>query len=120
VQKLLIHAGMNAILRGENAVLAHCADLGAIGVWADGTSEWIQLGVGFDANWTLVGCGDFDGDPTSTARSVTRSASTVPRRRHGLDRHRVGGRVLHCGSARRRSGTTQRGADIVPRVSTFF
>ena len=24
-QKLLIHAGMNAILRGENAVLAHCA-----------------------------------------------------------------------------------------------
>jgi len=53
---------MNAILRGENAVLAHCADLGAIGVWADGTSEWIQLGVGFDANWTLVGCGDFDGD----------------------------------------------------------
>ena len=26
-QKLLIHAGMNAILRGENAVLAHCAAL---------------------------------------------------------------------------------------------
>lgn len=26
-QKLLIHAGMNAILRGENAVLAHCAVL---------------------------------------------------------------------------------------------
>ena len=26
-QKLLIHAGLNAILRGENAVLAHCAAL---------------------------------------------------------------------------------------------
>ncbi|MBR3689320.1 MAG: hypothetical protein IKL85_09635, partial [Lentisphaeria bacterium] len=47
---------------GMNSIVWHCASLGAIGVWTDGTSEWTQLGIGFDANWTLVGCGDFDGD----------------------------------------------------------
>ncbi len=47
---------------GMNSIVWHCASLGAIGVWTDGTSEWTQLGIGFDANWTLVGCGDFNGD----------------------------------------------------------
>ena len=47
---------------GANSIVWHCAGLGAIGVWTDGTSEWMQLGIGFDANWTLVGCGDFNGD----------------------------------------------------------
>ena len=40
----------------------HTADIGALGVWTDGTDSWVSLGAGYDANWTLVGCGDFDGD----------------------------------------------------------
>jgi hypothetical protein len=47
---------------GANSIVWHCAGLGALGVWTDGTSNWISLGPGFDSNWTLVGCGDFDGD----------------------------------------------------------
>ncbi len=47
---------------GANSIVWHCAGLGAIGVWTDGTSNWISLGGGFDSNWTMVGCGDFDGD----------------------------------------------------------
>ena len=47
---------------GANSIVWHCAGLGAIGVWTDGTSNWIPLGGGFDSNWTLVGCGDFNGD----------------------------------------------------------
>ena len=47
---------------GANSIVWHCAGLGALGVWTDGTSNWISLGAGFDSNWTLVGCGDFNGD----------------------------------------------------------
>ena len=46
----------------KNSIVWHCAGLGALGVWKDGTNEWVSLGAGFDSNWTLVGCGDFDGD----------------------------------------------------------
>ena len=48
---------------GKNSIVWHCADIGALGVWTDGTDSWVGLGPGgYDANWTLVGCGDFDGD----------------------------------------------------------
>jgi len=47
---------------GANSIVWHCAGLGAIGVWTDSTNNWVSLGVGFDSNWTLVGCGDFNGD----------------------------------------------------------
>ena len=46
----------------KNSIVWHCAGLGALGVWTDGTSEWTSLGAGFDSNWTMVGCGDFNGD----------------------------------------------------------
>ena len=36
--------------------------LGALGVWTDGTENWVSMGSGFDATWTLIGCGDFNGD----------------------------------------------------------
>ena len=47
---------------GMNSIVWHSAELGALGVWTDGTDTWVSLGGGYDANWTLVGCGDFDGD----------------------------------------------------------
>ena len=47
---------------GMNSIVWHSAELGALGVWTDGTDTWVSLGGGYDENWTLVGCGDFDGD----------------------------------------------------------
>ncbi len=47
---------------GMNSIVWHSAELGALGVWTDGTDTWVGLGAGYDSNWTLVGCGDFDGD----------------------------------------------------------
>ena len=47
---------------GMNSIVWHSTDLGALGVWTDGTDNWISLGAGYDENWTLVGCGDFDGN----------------------------------------------------------
>ena len=47
---------------GMNSIVWHSADIGALGVWTDGTDTWVSLGSGYDGNWTLVGCGDFDGD----------------------------------------------------------
>ena len=46
---------------GMNSIVWHCNEIGALGVWTDGTDSWISLGAGYDSNWTLVGCGDFDG-----------------------------------------------------------
>ena len=46
----------------KNSIVWHCAGLGALGVWTDGTSSWTSLGAGFDSNWTMIGCGDFNGD----------------------------------------------------------
>ena len=47
---------------GMNSIVWHSAELGALGVWTDGTDTWVSLGGGYDENWMLVGCGDFDGD----------------------------------------------------------
>ncbi len=47
---------------GMNSIVWHSTELGALGVWTDGTDSWVGLGAGYDANWTLVGCGDFTGD----------------------------------------------------------
>ncbi len=47
---------------GMNSIVWHCTEIGALGVWTDGTDSWISLGAGYDSNWTLVGCGDFNGD----------------------------------------------------------
>ena len=47
---------------GANSIVWHAPELGALGVWTDGTDAWTGLGAGFDSNWEMVGCGDFDGD----------------------------------------------------------
>ena len=41
---------------GKNSSLA------ALGVWTDGTADWVSLAGGFDSSWTMLGCGDFDGN----------------------------------------------------------
>ncbi len=51
---------------GKNSIVWHCTDIGALGVWTDGTDSWVSLGAGYDANWTLVGCGDFAGTGKDT------------------------------------------------------
>jgi hypothetical protein len=45
-----------------NSIVWYTYELGALGVWTDGTESWVQVGSGFDATWTLIGCGDFNGD----------------------------------------------------------
>ena len=47
---------------GVNSIVWYTYELGALGVWTDGTESWVQVGSGFDATWTLIGCGDFNGD----------------------------------------------------------
>ena len=37
-------------------------ELGALGAWTDGTENWVSIKGGFNADWSLVGCGDFSGD----------------------------------------------------------
>jgi hypothetical protein len=51
-------------LTGSDApsVVWHAQELGALGVWTDGTDNWTGIAGWFDANWTMLGCGDFDGD----------------------------------------------------------
>ena len=51
---------------GMNSIVWHCTELGALGVWTDGTDSWVGLGAGYDSNWTLVGCGDFTGSGKDT------------------------------------------------------
>ncbi len=46
---------------GKNSIVWHTTDIGALGVWTDGTDNWVSLGAGYDSHWTLIGCGDFDG-----------------------------------------------------------
>ena len=48
--------------RGMNSIVWHSTDLGVLGVWTDGTDNWIGLGIGYKDDWKMVGCGDFDGD----------------------------------------------------------
>jgi len=45
-----------------NSIVWHTWELGALGAWVDGTENWVSIGGGFDANWKLIGCGDFDAD----------------------------------------------------------
>ncbi len=47
---------------GAPSVVWHAQELGALGVWTDGTDNWTGIAGWFDANWTMLGCGDFDGD----------------------------------------------------------
>ena len=47
---------------GVNSIVWYTYELGALGVWTDGTENWVQIASGFNADWTLIGCGDFSGD----------------------------------------------------------
>ena len=47
---------------GTASVVWHAQELGALGVWTDGTDNWTAVDGWFDANWSMLGCGDFDGD----------------------------------------------------------
>ena len=47
---------------GTNSIVWYTYELGALGAWTDGTENWVGIGTGFDESWTLIGCGDFDGD----------------------------------------------------------
>ena len=46
-----------------NSIVWYAPELYALGVWTDGTTDWVSLSASFGGDaWTLVGCGDFDGD----------------------------------------------------------
>ena len=47
---------------GANSIVWYTHELGALGAWTDGTENWVSIASGFDSNWSLVGCGDFNGD----------------------------------------------------------
>ena len=47
---------------GANSIVWYTHELGALGAWTDGTENWVSIKGGFNADWTLVGCGDFSGD----------------------------------------------------------
>ncbi len=48
---------------GVNSIVWYAPELYALGVWTDGTENWITLSNDFGGDaWTLVGCGDFNGD----------------------------------------------------------
>ena len=47
---------------GAASVVWHAQELGALGVWTDGTDNWTGIAGWFDENWTMLGCGDFNGD----------------------------------------------------------
>ena len=46
-----------------NSIVWYAPELYAVGAWTNGTENWVTLSNSFGgADWTLVGCGDFDGD----------------------------------------------------------
>ncbi|MBO7088943.1 MAG: hypothetical protein J6W70_03480, partial [Lentisphaeria bacterium] len=46
-----------------NSIVWYSPNLYALGIWTDGTDNWKSLSYDFGGDaWTLVGCGDFDGD----------------------------------------------------------
>jgi len=47
---------------GRNSIVWYTPQLGMLGAWIDGTQTWVSIASGFDATWSLIGCGDFDGD----------------------------------------------------------
>jgi len=49
--------------KGANSIVWYAPELYALGAWTDGTDSWVTLSNSFGGDdWTLVGCGDFDGD----------------------------------------------------------
>ena len=48
--------------KGKNSIVWYTHHLGALGAWIDGAETWVSIAGGFDANWSLIGCGDFDGN----------------------------------------------------------
>ena len=47
---------------GKNSIVWYTHELGALGAWTDGTDTWVSIASGFNASWSLIGCGDFSGD----------------------------------------------------------
>ncbi len=48
---------------GANSIVWYAPELYALGAWTDGTDHWVSITGNFGGDdWTLVGCGDFDGD----------------------------------------------------------
>lgn len=47
---------------GKNSIVWHAPELGALGIWADGTNQWVSITGWFDNSWHMLGTGDFDGD----------------------------------------------------------
>ena len=48
---------------GANSIVWYAPERYALGVWTDGTENWVTLSNRFGGKeWTLIGCGDFDGD----------------------------------------------------------
>ena len=45
-----------------NSIVWFAPELCALGAWTDGTDDWVKLSGNFNSDWTLVGCGDFNGD----------------------------------------------------------
>ena len=46
-----------------NSIIWYAPELHALGAWKDGKEDWVSLSGNFGGDaWTLVGCGDFDGD----------------------------------------------------------
>ena len=46
-----------------NSIIWYAPELHALGTWKDGKEDWVSLSGNFGGDaWTLVGCGDFDGD----------------------------------------------------------
>ena len=48
---------------GANSIVWYAPELYALGVWTEGTENWVGIEAGFGGDaWNLAGCGDFDGD----------------------------------------------------------
>ena len=45
-----------------NSIVWYAPELYALGAWTEGTDSWITLSNSFGGDWTLIGCGDFNGD----------------------------------------------------------
>ena len=45
-----------------NSIVWFAPEYCALGAWTDGTENWVNMSASFGNEWTLVGCGDFDGD----------------------------------------------------------
>jgi len=49
--------------QGANSIVWYAAEMHALGAWKDGKEDWVSIAETFGGDdWTLIGCGDFDGD----------------------------------------------------------